>query len=151
MQFKTYYGKHYENYSNAGDRMQIEYELVITKDGREELQKTGMTDIQEFIDSHLESVLLQNIIARYQAGDTEALEKVKGFYADVKDMPSNFAEVMNLGIKGKQFFDKLPVEVKKLYNNNYMEFLLEPQRLEKLNKVNEDKEDEVLKDDHEEH
>lgn len=132
MKFRTIYGDHNKSVTEAGNPIQIEYELVIDEQGREELKPSGETDLQEYIQSHRDSVDFNLIIQRYQAGDIDALERIKGIYADVSGLPTSLSEIMNLNNRGKMEFDKLPVEIKQLYGNNYMEFLADPNKFNEL-------------------
>lgn len=132
--FRTVYGDHNKSMTCCGDKYAPEYELFVDEYGREELKEVGKTDLQAYIQSHKDSVDFNLIIQRYQMGDLDALEKLKGFYADVSSIPVSLSEIMNMNIRGQKLFESLPVEVKKLYNNNYLDFLSDPERINKLNK-----------------
>lgn len=115
--------------SERGDRMRVDYQLVYNDEGQQELKKVGMTDIKEEIESHGASVDINNILMRVANGDSAALDNVKGFYADVTDMPLKLQDVLNINARGKEIFDNLPKEQKKLYDNNYINFVNEPEKL----------------------
>lgn len=66
----------------AGDRYKDKNILI--KDGENlSLKKVGRIDTVEQINSHLDGVSLQKMIERFQRGDTSALSRNVGFYADV--------------------------------------------------------------------
>lgn len=133
--FRTQYGEHLKTKSEAGKELVQNYELRIDEYGHEELRETDMTNLQAEIQSHRDSVDFNLIIARYMMGDVDALEKLHGFYADVSELPVSMAEIMNMNMRGQHLFDSLPVEIKKIYNNNYLEFLAEPERINQLNET----------------
>lgn len=129
MRFPTKYDEHLRVHCENGERMRIEYQLVIGENGTEELKPTGMHDLYEEIQSHADSVDLGLIMARYAAGDSDALEKVQGFYGDISGMPMKLQDVMNINIRGKELFDSLPQKYKDLFGNNYIKFIDEPEIL----------------------
>lgn len=129
MIFVTKYGERKVEFSCPGNRYKIEYELKITKDGQEVLKPCGQTDLQEYIDSFEPSVNLNNILERFERGETDVLEKAKGFYADISELPVKLQDVMNLNKAGQEFFDSLDVDVKEQLGSNYVDFLLNPGKL----------------------
>lgn len=151
MKFNSKYGTKNEVVSNPGNKMRTEYQLYYDENGSEDLKVIGETDTDLEIQSHAESVDIKTLINRYTNGDYTALERAKGFYADVANMPVNFAEVMNINIQGKQLFDQFPKEYKDLYGNDYQQFINDPKRLfefmDQKNSVSND--EEVKSDDNE--
>lgn len=129
MKFNSKYGTKNEVVSDPGNKMRIEYQLYYDENGSEDLKVIGETDTDLEIQSHAESVDIKTLINRYTNGDYTALERAKGFYADVANMPVNFAEVMNINIQGKQLFDQFPKEYKDLYGNDYNQFINDPKKL----------------------
>lgn len=116
----------------AGERYKIEYKLELDEHGVEHLVECGKTDMQEFIQSHADSVDLNLMIQRYTMGDTDALERMQGFYADVSGMPVSMAEMLNVHNKGKMLFETLPQEIREVYGNNYVSFLANPKLYEDM-------------------
>lgn len=116
--------------SVAGDKMKQTYRMKIDESGHEVLVEDDLIDIQKEINSYEESVNVNNIIARYIAGDEGALDRAKAFYADVSKVPKNFAAVLDLNNRAKIEFDSLPPEIKELFGNDYIDFIYNPQKLD---------------------
>lgn len=127
--FNTKYGTKNEVVSNPGDPIKIEHQLVIKENGEHVLEPCGQTNTDEMIESYAASVDINQILARYQAGDVNALDKVRGFYADVSDLPVKLSDVMNINLRGKELFDSFPVEYKQLYGQDYLQFVNDPGKL----------------------
>lgn len=127
--FNSKYGTKNDVVSNVGSRTKINYQLVIDDDGLEVLKPCGMTDLHSEIQSHAASVDINVILDRYKNGAVDVLEKANGFYADVSEMPVKLQDVMNLNLKGKSLFESLPLEQRKLYGNNYINFINNPRIL----------------------
>lgn len=66
-------------------------EKILVREGNNLLlKKTGkMIDLNEQIASHLDSVSLPRLLARYYAGDLGAINCVSGFYGDISDLPAS--------------------------------------------------------------
>lgn len=153
MQFPTQYKHKATKSSEKGSPIKPVYQAYIDENGSQELKQVGEHDLQAEIDSFEESVNLDNILMRYGAGDISALNKIEGFYADVTDLPVNLQEVMNLNLKGQQLFAELPSEVREIFNNNYMDFMLNPDKFEQYmqeNSVTDLEQEKVVNDDDEE-
>lgn len=120
--------------SVAGERIKVEYQKRYDERGLPYLARVGTSDLQEYINSHEPSVNVNNIMRRFEMGDATALEKVQGFYDDVSELPNKLQDVLNLNQTAKRGFSELPQEVRDLYNNNYMELLNDPKRMEQLYK-----------------
>lgn len=151
MKFPTMYSEKKPFYSNSGEQYKDVKQLAIDDNGFEYLAVVGKTDVTALIQQDKEMVDIYNIIDRYANGYDDALNKVQGFYADVSDLPKSFVEVMNMNIRGEMLFKQLPMEVRKVYDNNYMTFMKEPNRaLEKFGKADDmviEKEEKVIADD----
>lgn len=116
--------KHVRFYSNAGSRFEPIYSAAYDENGTLELTQVGEKNLYNEIQSHAESCDINLLISRFMAGEVDVFERVKGFYADVTSLPKTYQEFLNLGIKTENFFNSLPVEVKKEFNNSYTEFLV---------------------------
>lgn len=150
MKFNSKYGTKNDVVSNPGNKMRTEYQLYYDENGSESLKVIGETDTDLEIQSHAESVDIKTLINRYTNGDYTALERAKGFYADVSNMPVNFAEVMNINIQGKQLFEQFPKEYKELYGFDYQQFVNDPKRMfEYMDQKNNESAGEVKSDDDE--
>ena len=112
-------------YSNPGSRMANDYQIEIDKRGHKSLHKVGEHDIWEEIQSYKEECSIDNILARAAAGDPNALNQRKGFYADITDSPKTLAEAQNNILKLKQGFEKLPAEIREKFDNSKEKFVME--------------------------
>lgn len=126
MKFPTMYSEKRKYTSNRGERYKVEYQIRFDEEGRSSFVETGKTDMHEFIQSFRDSVDIYNILERFRAGNVDILNQIQGVYADVNDLPVKLQDVLNLNLKGKEIFDKLPVDVKEIYENNYVQFLMNP-------------------------
>lgn len=116
--------------SEPGDKIVQTYREKIDENGVKVLVPDDIFDIQEEIQSYEESVNVNNIIARYVAGDESVLDRAKAFYADVSKVPKNMAAILDLNSRAQKEFGMLPSEIQELYGFNYMEFLNHPEILD---------------------
>lgn len=106
-------------YSEPGSPIKPVYSAKLTDDGMIELVQTGEENIQEYIDSFAEETCLSVLIQRCAAGDLSGLSKVQGMYGDFLDAPKTYRDMLQAVIDGQAAFDKLPVEVKKRFDNSF--------------------------------
>lgn len=109
--------------ANSGSKVHINYSLKMNENGVSELVPTGKTDIVAMINSHAESVDIHNILQRFANGDVDALNQRVGDYFDATSMPSNLAESYRMVENGKEYFNTLPIDVRKEYDFNFGTFL----------------------------
>ncbi|UPW41634.1 internal scaffolding protein [Peromfec virus RodF8_33] len=121
--FRTQFDSHERIYSHPGARYKVLYSPVVDEFGHIDLEETGQEDLYEYIQSHAQSVDINVIIARYNRGDTEALQRVQGTYADVTNLPKTYAELLNTVIQGETAFMSLPLEVRARFNHSYYEWM----------------------------
>lgn len=99
------------------------YSPKVNEDGTIDLIQTGVINIYDEIQSHADSCDINEIMKRFELGDTSVLERVNGFYGDFLDSPKTLAQVYQLMLDSRNEFDKLPTEVKNAFNNNPDEFI----------------------------
>lgn len=121
MKFDTKYRKSVRFNCKSGDGTAVEYAYEI-KDGIKKLIPIGKKDVQAEIDSYRESCDINVIVARFMAGDENALNQVQGFYADMKSMPKTYAEWFERYQECENMFNKLPVDVREKFNHSVTEF-----------------------------
>lgn len=109
-------------YAHAGDPFHIEYEARYDIDGALILKEVGKTDIYLEIQSHKQSCDINYLIAKYKAGDVNALSRVQGYYTDISDIP-DIHTVYNTIKTAEQDFEKLPVEIKEKFENSFERYL----------------------------
>lgn len=120
---ETQYREHKRFFSTSGDQEKVTYEPYYDDRGNLELKETGKINLYMDIQSHADSVDIELILARYRAGDKEALNKAQGFYADVSGMPKSMVDILNLGLKGESAFASLPLDVRSRFDNNFAQFI----------------------------
>lgn len=109
--------------TRSGDRIKEEYKLTFNDDGTKELVVVGKIDVYEMIQSHKDSVDVHAIIERCAVtGDLSELYKRKGFFADLADFPTNYAEVLKNTAEAEYLWKKLPSEIKEKFNNDVSQF-----------------------------
>lgn len=118
----TRVGTHF--YAPEGSRMANDYEMQIDKKGHKILKCVGQHDIYPEIQSYAEECKIENIIARAAAGDMNALNARKAFYADITDTPRDLADAQNQILKLKNGFEKLPTEIKEKFDNSMERFVM---------------------------
>lgn len=107
----------------VGSGVKTSYHAKILKDGNIELEAVGVIDVQAMIESERTNSELRTLIAKYENGDINALNARQGFYADVTKFPGSLIDAMNV-VNDAQFeFDKLPVDIKKQYSNDWRKWL----------------------------
>lgn len=129
MKFRTRYSEMKTVFSNPGKRMKVVYELKVNEKGKRGIEKVGETDLQQEIDAEFPSVDLNMVLKRLENGDSDALEKVKGFYADIANLPVDMRSIMEMNEQASKIFNSMPDNYKKLYENDYLQFLYDPGKL----------------------
>lgn len=121
--FKTWRESSERVYSNSGDPIRIVYSGKLDVDGTLVLEKVGEENIYDYIQSFAESVDINNILKRYQNGEDGVLERVQGFYFDTTQLPKTMSDLLNKINFAESEFEKLPVEFKEKYGNDFEQFL----------------------------
>lgn len=109
--------------SEAGSRIHVLYQLEADRDGVLDLVPVGKENIYEMIQSYKESCDIHVILSRFRNGETDVLNQRIGSFGDVSRMPLNYADYLNISIKGKELFDNLPKDIRKEFGYNYNAFL----------------------------
>lgn len=119
LKFRTKYEKLEKPiFSNPGSELSDDYAYDYKKDGTKELKIVGHTNIQEKINSWKDYTSLALMVERFTEGDEEALNRVKGFYADMTDMPKTYMEMIERVEKCKEAFNSLDSDIKEKFDNN---------------------------------
>lgn len=109
-------------YSRTGKPTKPERKFVVGIDGKYKLKIVGEKNVQDEINAWLESTDINVIIARFQAGDVEALSARQEIFGDFTEMPKTLAEMMQRKIDADMLFDSLPSNVKARFNFDRSEF-----------------------------
>lgn len=110
-------------HQESGDRVKTVYSPFYDDFGVMQLRPTGKHDLYAEIQSHAESVDIHVLMERYQQGDAGALARVQGAYGDFTQLPSTFAEALNLMTAAEQYFLGLPVETRALFGHDFRQFI----------------------------
>lgn len=112
--------------TESGRRYLNTYQEEIDKEtGKKHLVKSGETNIYEMIQEDLEDSKIENILQRVALGDLKALEQRETLYVDATNMPKTLMEAQNVVLKAKQEFEKLPLEVRKEFDNSAEKYISE--------------------------
>lgn len=136
MDFKTQYSSSLRINCNAGSPIHITYQPYYTDEGVLELKESGSINQYLEIQSHADSVDINLLLARYNSGETDVLNKVQGFYADVTGAPKTYASMLNQLIAGEQAFMQLPLDVRAKFNHSFTQFMAELGSAEWNDKLN---------------
>lgn len=108
----------------SGSPEKIDYSPVIKDDGSWELKESGKTNVFDEIQSHRDSVDIHVLMARYEAGEVDALNRRQGFYADISGMPKTPAEWFQRVQDGKDAFMALPAEIRAKFGHNFENWMI---------------------------
>lgn len=115
------------------------YSAKVEKDGSVSLIKVGEENIQEKIDAAKDSTDIATIVAYYnQTGDESVLKRYVPVFGDFSKLPNSLAEFLQLRIDSENFFNALPSEIKKEFDNDSNKFFAqagEKEWIEKLQPV----------------
>lgn len=119
--FRTKYD-HVETFTPAGDPIVPEYIGRYDENGILVLDKIGEHNLYDEIQSHAESVDLNNIIRRYENGEVDVLARAQGVFADITQAPKTYAEMLNLLRCAEEIFDQLPSDIRAQFDNSFEKF-----------------------------
>lgn len=110
-------------FSDVGSRERILYAPEFDSNGHMELVETGKENIYNFIQSHKDSVDINLILKRFANGDASALSKRQGAFGDFTQLPTSYADMLNKVMRGEEYFQNLPVDVRSKFNHSFAEFM----------------------------
>lgn len=124
--FRTKTDDHKRYHCTAGSRYENTYqEEIDKKTGRKHLVKIGQTNVYELIQQDAEASKMVNIIQKLAMHDLSVLKEAKLTYVDENDFPKSLMEAQNIVVKAKAEFDKMPAEVRQLFNNSPEQYVSE--------------------------
>lgn len=124
MEFYSAYNRPKTIYAPHGDEEMISYiEVCDRSTGKTRLEETDRMNIADYINSFLEETKIETIIERCMRGDTSALERMAGYYADVTNIPTSIAEIYSNLKRCEADFENLPVKMKEAFNNDPGQFI----------------------------
>ncbi len=104
--------------SNPGAKIVAEYGLVTAEDGSTFVGVVGEKNLDAIIQSNKDTGNVALLVAKYNAGDEEALNRVRGVYGDFRNMPTTYAEMVSRLNECRALFEALPVDIKEEFDNN---------------------------------
>lgn len=123
MTFPTQYTKHERVHAHLGSPIRTLYGGRYDANGRVVLEEKGKENLYDYIQSFRDSVDLNVILARFANGETDALSKAQGFYADVTDFPKSMADALNRINECEEMFKSLPLDVRQKFDCSFEQFL----------------------------
>lgn len=123
MTFPTQYSKRERVHAHLGSPVRTLYGGRYDANGRVVLEEKGKENLYDYIQSFRDSVDLNVILARFANGDTDALSKAQGFYADVTDFPKTMADALNRINECEEMFKSLPLDVRQKFDCSFEQFL----------------------------
>lgn len=121
--FLTKYSERKKVITEAGSPIKIEYQLRI-KEGEEVLEPVGKTNLYEYIQSHADSVDIHKILERCALiQDYSILNQMPSQFIDTVDMPHTLAEAYSMIQDAQNFYDRMPLDIKQKYDNNFVNFI----------------------------
>ena len=104
--------------SNPGSKIVAEYGLTTSDDGVTTVGVVGEKNLDAIIQSNKDTGNVALLVAKYTAGDEEALNRVRGVYGDFRNMPTTYAEMVSRLNECRALFEALPVDIKEQFDNN---------------------------------
>ena len=104
--------------TNPGDEYLEIFQEEILKDGTKGIVCIGKTNVYDKIQVDLESTKIENILKAVAMGDLSVLKAQEPVYIDATTFPKTLMEAENIVVKAKQEFEKMPTEVRDLFNND---------------------------------
>lgn len=104
--------------SNPGSKIVADYGLITAEDGSTAVGVVGEKNLDAIIQSNKDSGNVALLVAKYNAGDEEALNRVRGVYGDFRNMPTTYAEMVSRLNECRAVFEALPVDIKEQFDNN---------------------------------
>lgn len=105
-------------YTNPGTKTENVYEYVYDKEGHKELKISGEKDIDAEIQANKDYCSIKLLVERFAMGDENALDRVKGFYADFTEMPKSYSEMFQRVEDCYKSFNELDPDIKEKFSND---------------------------------
>lgn len=110
-------------FTSHGSRYHNLYSSKVCPDGTIKLMPAGKEDIQAIINSYKDSTDIAYILSELSRGNTEVLNRGNAMYGDFTDAPKSLAEALQIMIDGEAAFNKLPLDVRQSFDNNFRNWL----------------------------
>lgn len=103
-------------YSNPGSPFRKVFKLKVMEDGSKDLVCVGEYNFYDEIQSHKDSVDINNILDRYARGDISVLNRVASVYGDFTSMPTTLGELSQRILDANDLFNNLDVDVRREFD-----------------------------------
>lgn len=149
MKFKKPFDRQ-ETFTKVGSPLHQEFESSFDEKGRIVLTPVNPQNKYLEIQSFADSVDINILIAKYEAGDETALNRVQGYYGDFSNLPDNIHDIYNLIQRARQDFDGLDVGIRNQFDNSFEQYLFSVGTEDWFNKMKIDQpiKEEVKTDEH---
>lgn len=117
------YGENGRFFANPGTPYEVNYSAKLESDGTINLVEDGKIDLYSQIQSHKDSCSIELALKRFALGDESALQRTQGAFGDFTAFPNTFAEVLQVMIDSRQYFDSLPVDVRRNFDFDFNKFI----------------------------
>lgn len=121
--FYTQFNHPRSGFSNSGCAEKVVLSPVFDDKGVMDLQPSGKLNIYDEIQSHKDSVDIHVLLKRYQNGELDVFSKASGVYVDVTNMPTTYAEMLNVVNRAEEQFNSLTVEQRAKFGHSFEQFL----------------------------
>lgn len=104
--------------SPVGDLFQIVYTSFYKPDGTIGLKESDRIDIKKEINSYREQTDMSYILSRLMAGDDSVLNPCPPMFGDFTQLPTSYAELLNMVMDAERYFDSLSPDIRKKFDND---------------------------------
>lgn len=109
--------------SVSGEKDRPNYKPKYNSNGSYELVQDGVFHSYDDIQAWSPMCDMGQIIERYiRTGDESLLARRAAFYADVTNLPQNYAELHNILADADRVFESLPLELREAFGNSPAKF-----------------------------
>lgn len=122
-------------FTNCGSPIKTLYVGEYDKKGNFNIVEKGKDNLYAYIQTFADSVDIYSILARFENGDTQALNKAQGMYGDFSAMPKSYADMLNAIYNAEQWFAGLDKDIRAKFDNDPQKFISQldsPDFLEKV-------------------
>ena len=116
----------HETFTKCGDRFKINAKLSVDPvSGKKKAEPGEKIDLDAYIQASKASCDITTIIAKLKAGDESVINVREGFYGDTTILPKDINDINSiekLNAQARESFDKLPDEIRSLFDNDPSKF-----------------------------
>lgn len=109
-------------FSVSGTGFEVTFRPVMNDDGECDVVVDSKIDFYAMIQSHKDGTDLHTMIARYENGDVNALNRTNGMFADLTTAPKSLIDFHNKITSAEEVFHRLPLDIQREFDNNALKF-----------------------------